>query len=219
MLSVTRLLTTLFLVALYTVHAFPTPQPLPDITDAPTNHTFGRRQSGSWTLVQNGDTGVAAMMFVVVSPTLVLIMDKVENNALTTPGNGNPAWAALYNLQTQAVTPIQMKTNTFCAGGAFISNGSFVSTGGNNIVSEYEEDDGLQGLRLFQPCTSPTGSGCTVYEDPLNFHLLENRWYPTVVRLYDGTAMITGGTSVGGFYNNIRGLTPLPTNTSLQVVV
>ncbi len=185
---------TLFTFTLFPAHAHPS---LPHINAL-------HRRAGTWTLTQNGTTGVSAMMMVVLNPTMVLFLDKVEDNALRTP-DGNPAWGALFNLDTKAVTPLKLKTNTFCAGGAFISNGSFVSTGGNGIVSEYEAADGWQGLRLMQPCTSATGAGCTIYENPATFHLLVDRWYPTAIRLYDGSAMIIGGTSVGGFYNDIPG--------------
>lgn len=31
------------------------------------------------------------------------------------------------------------------------------------------------GLRLFEPCDDPAGVGCTIFEDPENFHLAEKR--------------------------------------------
>jgi hypothetical protein len=54
------------------------------------------------------------------------------------------------------------------------------------------------GIRLFGPCTSPsgTGPGCTVFEDPEHLHLVVTRWYPTGLRIADGSLMVIGGTSV-----------------------
>ena len=61
---------------------------------------------------------------------------------------------------------------------------------------------GNQAIRLFEPCASPTGEGCTLFEDPENLHLLALRWYPTAIRIFDGSLLVVGGTHVNaGFYN------------------
>ncbi|KAM5542486.1 hypothetical protein V8D89_003945 [Ganoderma adspersum] len=62
------------------------------------------------------------------------------------------------------------------------------------------EDEDLQGnlgiqtvqqaIRLFEPCILPTGECCTVFEDPINLHLLEERWYPPTARIFDGSFLI-----------------------------
>lgn len=63
-------------------------------------------------------------------------------------------------------------------------------------------ENGLQGLRIFEPCASPTGDGCTLFEDPATVHLLESRWYPSSIRIFDGSLLIIGGTHVNeNFYN------------------
>ena len=61
-----------------------------------------------------------------------------------------------------------------------------VSVGGNIPVIP-QASDGRMGLRLFNPCTSPSGDGCTLFEDPQNIHLAENRWYPSSIRIFDGS--------------------------------
>ena len=61
---------------------------------------------------------------------------------------------------------------------------------------------GTQAIRILEPCASPTGEGCTVFEDPANLHLLEKRWYPSTTRIFDGSLLIVGGTHVNAnFYN------------------
>jgi hypothetical protein len=108
-----------------------------------------------WILNQTGTTGVHAMQLAVISPTHALIVDKVEHNPLTI--NGHPAWAALYNLKTHAVTALSMESNSFCAGGTFLRNGTMIIGGGNPVVenktapSDFGDVDGLQAIRSFTP--------------------------------------------------------------------
>ncbi|TFK30187.1 copper radical oxidase [Coprinopsis marcescibilis] len=161
---------------------------------------------GQWTLREQGMTGVNAMQLVVISSTLVLIVDKVEHNPLDV--NGHPAWGALYNLETHETTPLNIQSNSFCAGGAFLSNGSLVNVGGNPIVEDYTSSadfgdlDGLQAIRLFHPCNSDTGSGCDFYENHDRIRMASPRWYNTVLRISDGSVMIIGGSKKGGWINN-----------------
>ncbi|KAI9445963.1 copper radical oxidase [Lactarius indigo] len=120
-----------------------------------------------WTLEQKGTT--------VVSATHVLILDKVEHNPLTVD-NRHPAWGALFNLDTYAVTPLRVRSNSFCAGGA---------AGGNPVVedhtapADFGDTGGTQGV------------GCDIVE------------YPERVRLASPRcAMILGGSTRGGWMNN-----------------
>ncbi|KAF8891269.1 copper radical oxidase [Infundibulicybe gibba] len=165
-----------------------------------------RGQASQWTLVQNGSTGVHAMQLVVISPTHALIIDKVEHNPLTI--DGHPAWAALYNLNTHTVRPIDMRSNSFCAGGSFLSNGSLISVGGNPVVNshtaaaDFGDVNGMQAIRIFEPCDSDTANRCSMYEDHDHLRMASSRWYNTVVRIDDGSAMIIGGSKRGGWINN-----------------
>ncbi|TFK76240.1 putative copper radical oxidase [Pluteus cervinus] len=159
-----------------------------------------------WSLNQLGSTGVAAMQLVVISESHVLIIDKVEHNPLTI--DGHPAWAALYNLKTHAVRPIHIRSNSFCAGGTFLGNGSLISVGGNPVVEDYTgaadfgDIDGMQSVRIFDPCDSPKAKNCRLYDDPKRIRLATPRWYNTVIRLDDGSALIIGGSKKGGWINN-----------------
>ncbi|KAF7315079.1 hypothetical protein MIND_00022100 [Mycena indigotica] len=142
-----------------------------------------------WSFVQNGTSGVIPVELITISPTLMLMYDRADGNPLLLP-NGERAWAAF-------------QTDTFCAGGAFISNGTLVSVAGQPLEpGAPPPGDGRMGIRLFGPCTSPTGAGCTVFEDPANIHLKVLRWYPTGLRLPDGSLMIIGGSNTNTFYNN-----------------
>lgn len=173
--------------------AVPSPQPHPQ------PEQLGKRQTGSWTLVQNGMTGVAGMQLTVVSPTLAVIIDKVEANPLQI--NSHPAWAAIYNLETNVATPLNLKSNSFCAGGSFLSNGTLVNVGGNPVVDpEWGDVNGINGIRLFGPCNTADGSGCTFFEDTQRLQLAAQRWYPGAVRIFDGSILIMGGTPAGNFY-------------------
>lgn len=46
------------------------------------------------------------------------------------------------------------------------------------------------GLRLWEPCDDPNGSGCAIFEDPATLHLAETRWYPSSLRVFDGSLVI-----------------------------
>ena len=158
-----------------------------------------------WTLQQKGATGVSAMQLTIISDTHALIIDKVEHNPLTI--EGHPAWVALYNLQTHAVRPLNVKSNSFCAGGTFLGNGTLISVGGNPVVGGYTSAadfgdlDGLQAVRIFEPCPS-SSAHCAIYENHSKIRLASPRWYSTVIRISDGSAMIIGGSKKGGWINN-----------------
>ena len=60
---------------------------------------------------------------------------------------------------------------------------------------------GNQAIRLFGPCLSPTGEGCTVFEDP-GLQLITDRWYPASIRIFDGSLLIAGGSHVNSDFFN-----------------
>ncbi|KAI8989724.1 copper radical oxidase [Trametes punicea] len=159
-----------------------------------------------WTLVQNGSTGVHAMQLAIISETHALVVDKVEHNPLTV--SGHPAWASLYNLRTHALKPLSVQSNSFCAGGTFLSNGTLVNVGGNPVVedhtaaADFGDVDGLQAIRIFEPCDSDSVDECRIYENHDRIRMASPRWYNTVLRISDGSAMIIGGSLKGGWINN-----------------
>ncbi|KDR73602.1 hypothetical protein GALMADRAFT_71761 [Galerina marginata CBS 339.88] len=168
--------------------------------------TIGNRAASGWTLTQEGTTGVHAMQLVIISSTHALLIDKVEHNPVTI--DGHPAWAALYNLENHSVKPLRMQSNSFCAGGTFLGNGTLINVGGNPVVethtsaADFGDLDGLQAIRIFEPCDALSISNCKVYENHARIRMASPRWYNTVIRLSDGSAMIIGGARKGGWVNN-----------------
>ncbi|KAI0757977.1 glyoxal oxidase N-terminus-domain-containing protein [Fomes fomentarius] len=153
--------------------------------------------------LKNGTSGIVALEAVVVSSTLVLVLDRATNDPLQI--NGHSAWGALWNLETNTVRPLDVLTNSFCASGALISNGSMVSVGGGPHGFDGNPGVILTGpaaICIFEPCASPVGDGCTLFDDPQTLTLLENRWYTSSIRIFDGSLMIFGGShTTAKFYN------------------
>jgi hypothetical protein len=112
---------------------------------------------------------------------------------------GHVAWAVEFNLVTKEVRPLHPITNTWCATGGFVSNGTFFSLGGHPMVgiggflylSALSAVDGicidtslgqtgLQSVRVFEPCEDES---CDVFEDLDRLRLTSRRWYPSSVSL------------------------------------
>ncbi|QRV74665.1 glyoxal oxidase [Ceratobasidium sp. AG-Ba] len=101
----------------------------------------------TWTLDQPGTTGVNAMQLAVMDGNHLVIIDKLESNPLMT-NKGTHALGSMYNLKDNTKRPLNgISTNTFCAGGGWLSNGTLVSIGGNPLVESggTTSPDGLQG--------------------------------------------------------------------------
>ncbi|KAM0751527.1 hypothetical protein T439DRAFT_342652 [Meredithblackwellia eburnea MCA 4105] len=132
-----------------------------------------------------GSTGVSAMQLTVINDDELLILDKAENNRLQI--NDHPAWGAIYTISTSTSRAIDLETNSFCAGGSWLGNGTLVSVSGNPATGKYKDQDGLQAIRLLNPCTS-----CKIYENPSRIRLTSARWYPSTTRMSDGSLFILG---------------------------
>jgi hypothetical protein len=64
------------------------------------------------------------------------------------------------------------------------------------------DQDGRMSIRIFEPCEDPAGVGCTVFDDPEALQLNTSRWYPSSLRIFDGSLMVVGGThDVTPFFN------------------
>ncbi|CUA73111.1 hypothetical protein RSOLAG22IIIB_10541 [Rhizoctonia solani] len=178
--------------------------------------------SAQWTLSLGGSTGVAAMQMTVATETNVVIIDKFEQNPLHDE-NDRPVWGAVYSTVSNTARPLHVMTNSFCATGTWLSNGTLVNIGGNPRVDTANgtSSNGLQGrfkslavsrghrgfttthilpgVRLFNPCADT--SRCDIYENPQRIRLTSARWYPSSARLSDGSAIIYGG-AYGGSWTN-----------------
>ncbi|KAK0505103.1 copper radical oxidase [Armillaria luteobubalina] len=154
-----------------------------------------------------GESLVSAQQLFLGTEDKVYIVDKVENN----PGqvNGHPAWAVEYGVAANNAKPLDIVTNSFCAGGNVMGDGTWLNVGGNQAVTyggaaalsqvggaPYDDPDGRQSLRLLNPCDD---NSCTwrVFGD-----MTTQRWYPSVETLEDGSLIILGGCKNGGYVND-----------------
>lgn len=102
-------------------------------------------------------------------------------------------------------------SNSFCAGGTVLGNGTWLNVGGNQAItwggdkasgqtgqSPYKDWDGGKAIRFLDPCDDES---CNWLDDP-TMYMTERRWYPTLETLEDGSAMIFGGCEWGGYVNS-----------------
>ena len=126
--------------------------------------------------------------------------------------NGLPAWASEYDLATNTFRPMEVLSNSFCAGGTVLGNGTWINVGGNQAISyggnamatnqqtgqsPYGDWDGGMAMRFLNPCDDET---CNWLDDPA-MYMTSRRWYPTLETLEDGSAIIIGGCQWGGYVN------------------
>ncbi|KAI0066271.1 glyoxal oxidase [Artomyces pyxidatus] len=154
-----------------------------------------------------GDSVVSAQQLFLGTADKVYIVDKTEKNP--TSVNGHPAWAAEYALGTNVGRPMDVVTNSFCAGGNVLGNGTWVNIGGNQAVTyggvtansqnggmPYDDPDGGKSIRLLDPCDD---GNC---DWVLAGGMTTRRWYPSVETLEDGSLLVIGGCQWGGFVND-----------------
>jgi hypothetical protein len=118
---------------------------------------------------------------------------------------------------------MDIKTNSFCAVGMHLPNGSYVTLGGNGAVgrdgalgSDHDniffakfdqtigDFDGRKSIRILNPCSSSddfSSPSCQWYDDPDVLSMQATRWYASTEPLADGTLVIMGGFSTGGYIN------------------
>ncbi|KAG9121648.1 hypothetical protein FRC07_002318 [Ceratobasidium sp. 392] len=140
------------------------------------------------------------MMLTVATEATVVIFDQLEQNPLH-DNHDKPVWGAIYSVNSDTARPLHIITNSFCATGTWLSNGTLVQAGGNQLVetSNTTAQNGRQGMRLFNGCSE--NANCDIYESPYRLRLTSWRWYPSSVRLSDGSAMILGGAYGAGWTN------------------
>lgn len=78
-----------------------------------------------------GNSGVSAQMMFLGTKNTVFILDKTENNPMTITTNGvtHPAWGSSYDLRTNKATAMEVTSNSFCAGGINLGDGTFGTWG------------------------------------------------------------------------------------------
>lgn len=169
-----------------------------------------------------GQTLVSAMMMFVGNAEKVYILDKAEGNAASV--DGHPAWGAVWDTNTHQAQVMSITTNTFCASGFHLPNGSYATFGGNGAVgpgasmgdqlnpdgysaawdSRYQDFDGRKSIRILNPCTDSddfTSAQCQWYDNPSVLSMQQTRWYSTAEALGDGSIVLIGGFANGGYVN------------------
>ena len=113
---------------------------------------------------------------------------------------------------------MDVETNPFCAAGMHLPNGSFATFGGNNAVGPggvnsdpgsttsydptYKDHRGTRAIRIISPCTGDLSSPqCSWYDSPNGLQMAKSRWYPGAEALADGTVVLIGGFTWGGYIN------------------
>ncbi|GJJ77137.1 hypothetical protein EMPS_09496 [Entomortierella parvispora] len=126
----------------------------------------------------------------------MLIIDKAEANPPKLP-NGLSAYNAEYDLTRNDFRTLEVRTNTFCSGGGFLPNGTFISAGGAEVRNSraFRPEDGFQSLRMWLPCE---GENCGAWiENPNDreWMMTSNRWYVSITTLPSGELFILGGSN------------------------
>ncbi|KAG8934033.1 hypothetical protein FRC01_005494 [Tulasnella sp. 417] len=164
--------------------------------------------TGQGTFQIVGNSGVSAQQLFLGTKNKVYIIDKVENNPLRV--NGHAAWGSEYDLNDNTVRAMDVVTNTFCAGGALLGDGTWINVGGNQDVTYgglavnntsqdlYKDGDGRFAVRFLSPCDD---GSCNWVDDKKNY-MNTTRWYPTLETLEDGSVIIIGGNLYGGFVSS-----------------
>jgi len=153
-----------------------------------------------------GNSLVSAQQAFLGTADKVYIVDKTENNPQQI--KGHPAWASEWSASGLNARPMDIVTNSFCAGGNVLGNGTWLNVGGNQAVTyggdpaqsqtggkPYDDPDGGQSIRLLNPCDD--GNCNWIMDDPMT----TRRWYPTLETLEDGSMIILGGCQWGGYVN------------------
>ncbi|KAK4052086.1 hypothetical protein OIV83_002380 [Microbotryomycetes sp. JL201] len=138
----------------------------------------------------------------------VYIVDKTERNPVSI--NGHPAWATEYDYTTNTYRAMDIETNSFCAGGNVLGNGTWLNIGGNQPITygglnlpssganPYDNGDGGKATRRLDVCAD---ENCDWVDDGSNY-MTTRRWYPTLETLEDGTMIVIGGCDWGGYVND-----------------
>ena len=118
----------------------------------------------------------------------------------------------------RSATPIDTKTNAFCAGGMHLPNSSYavfggnagtgvgnLNTGPNSTVAydpTYRDYDGRRAIRMITSCDGDVNAApCDWYDQPNGLQMIKRRWYPGCEALADGTIVLIGGLTQGGYIN------------------
>ncbi|KAF4310289.1 putative glyoxal oxidase protein [Botryosphaeria dothidea] len=145
-----------------------------------------------------GDSGVPVMHAGLLPNGKVAFLDKVENYTQVKLPNGQYAYSAEFDTAKNTYVPLSYKTNAFCAGGAFLADGSFVSLGGNGPLDFIDPTvgDGFDGIRYLKRSISDASLDGQAWQEPGN-KLASKRWYASAQVMGDGTVFVASGSLNG----------------------
>ncbi|KAK1093034.1 hypothetical protein LTR48_003165 [Friedmanniomyces endolithicus] len=157
--------------------------PAPSAAPAPQNSN-----PGSFRTV--GQSGVPAMHAALLPNGRVVFLDKLSN--------GQYAYSAEYDPESNTYTPLAYKTNAFCSGGSFLSNGTVLNVGGNAPLTWLDDTvgNGFQGIRYLTRSSSDASQDGENWNEPGN-QLNTARWYPTLQTMPDGSIFVASGSLNG----------------------
>ncbi|SPO32358.1 probable glyoxaloxidase 1 [Ustilago trichophora] len=183
-----------------------------------TSRASAAKKAGTFEIV-NDNSLASAMMLGVMDEENVFILDKAENNSKRL-ADGRPVWGSFYSLADDSVTGVSVTTNTFCASGATLGNGTWLVAGGNQAVgyggaaqaqnlNPYQDYDGTRAIRLLEPGSKTWIDSPSTTTAQVNM-LQSARWYPGIEVLEDGSVLFVGGAVGGGYINrNTPNIDPL----------
>jgi len=201
-----------------------TPSP---VRRSPTETALRRDVSGTAVPLSfeqvSSSIGISAQMMFLGTKNKVYVLDKSENNPLIITGEfgTHPAWAVEYDLANNTYRAMDVYSNTFCAGGGVLGNGTWAIFGGNQPVTTngvaiasagaYQNTDGGTAIRLLNPSDDGSAEyiqGSTSYDILQDtgggyLQMTSRRWYPMVEALEDGSLIIIGGDKNGGYVNTV----------------
>lgn len=127
------------------------------------------------------------------------------------------------DVKTRHAVVMDIRTNSLCASGMHLPNGSFVTFGGNSAVTKngaqgsqtypdgqgawdslYQDFDGRQSIRIVNPCKitdSLTSPNCKWFDEPEQLSMKRRRWYSSAEPTAEGKIVIIGGFVQGGYIN------------------
>jgi len=128
------------------------------------------------------------------------------------------------DIKTRKAAVMDIRTNSFCASGMHLPNGSYVTFGGNDAVttggsagsqknsdnstgawdSLYQDFDGRRSIRILNPCKisdSLNSGNCMWFDEPDQLSMKKQRWYSAAEATGEGRIVIIGGMVTGGYVN------------------
>jgi hypothetical protein len=126
---------------------------------------------------------------------------------------------AFRDINTHSAQTMEVLTNTFCASGMHLPNGSYATFGGNSAIgplgatgsvnsgaydTTYQDYDGRKSIRILNPCTSAndmSSTQCQWFDNAAVLSMQKQRWYSAAEALGDGTIALIGGFVSGGYIN------------------